>query len=111
MMSELKKIAEASRAEALMIARAARAAGVHVKIAVTVGKEVKSPGILRTTASSAWKIGGTPAKPKSIKPNTRLGSDAKTRAAVKPPSNRAYHKDALESLYNPQRGYRLSVVK
>lgn len=72
---------------------------------------IKAPGILRTGASSAWHIGGkTPPKPKSIKPNTGdLGGSAKTRAPAKPPSNKAYHKDMLASLYNPGRGSRLSV--
>jgi hypothetical protein len=72
----------------------------------------KSSGILRSTANAAWKVGGkTPPKPKSIKPNTHeLGDPAKTRMAAKPPSNKAYHKDMLQSLYNPSRGYRQSVV-
>ena len=73
---------------------------------------VKAPGALRTPASTAWRIGGrTPPKPKSIKPNTHeLGDAAKTRAPAKPPSNKDYHKDMLESLYNPGRGYRLAVT-
>jgi hypothetical protein len=72
----------------------------------------KASGILRSTANSAWQVGGkTPPKPKSIKPNTHeLGDPAKTRMAAKPPSNKAYHKDMLESLYNPSRGFRQSVV-
>lgn len=72
----------------------------------------KSSGILRSTANAAWKVGGeTPPKPKSIKPNTHeLGDPAKTRMAAKPPSNKAYHKDMLKSLYNPSRGYRASVI-
>jgi hypothetical protein len=76
------------------------------------GVEVKSSGALRTPASAAWRIGGrTPPKPKSIKPNTHeLGAPAKTRMAAKPPSNKDYFKDTLQSLYNPGRGYRLGVV-
>jgi len=72
----------------------------------------KASGILRSTANAAWKVGGeTPPKPKSIKPNTHeLGDPAKTRMAAKPPSNKAYHKDMLESLYNPSRGFRQSVA-
>jgi hypothetical protein len=79
--------------------------------AARAGAEVKAPGILRTSAASAWNIGGpTPPKPKSIKPNARIGDPARTRAPAKPPSNRAYHKDLLASLYNPQRGFRISKV-
>ena len=76
------------------------------------GVEVKSSGALRTPASAAWRIGGrTPPKPKSIKPNTHeLGAPAKTRMAAKPPSNKDYFKDTLESLYNPGRGHRLGIV-
>lgn len=78
--------------------------------AATPGSEVKAPGALRVGASSAWRIGGqTPPKPKSIKPNQIQGQQAKTRATAKPPSNQKYYKDLLESLYNPQRGYRLAT--
>ena len=75
------------------------------------GAGPRSSGILRSSASSAWRIGGsTPPKPKSIKPNTyELGGAAKTRAPAKPPSNKAYHKDMLASLYSPSRGYRQAV--
>lgn len=73
------------------------------------GAEVKAPGALRADASSAWKIGQNPPKPKTIGPNARLGADAQGRAAAKPPSKTSYYKDMLGSLYNPQRGSRLAT--
>lgn len=72
----------------------------------------RTAGVLRKTAPVAWRVGGeTPPGPKSIKPNThKLGEPAKTRIAAKPPSNKPYHKDMLQSLYNPSRGYRPGVL-
>lgn len=85
--------------------------GQEKRSSARAGAEVKAPGVLRTSAASAWKIGGpTPPKPKSIKPNTNPDALARTREPAKPPSNRAYYKDLLKSLYNPQRGFRISVA-
>jgi hypothetical protein len=93
------------------LVKALHARGEEKKAAAKPGTEVKAPGILRNSASSAWHIGGqTPPKPKSIKPNSRLDATARGRTQSKPPSNREYHKDLLKSLYNPQRGFRIATV-
>lgn len=73
------------------------------------GAEVKAPGVLRASAASAWKIGENPPKPKTIGPNSNIGSSAAGRAPAKPPSKTAYYKDMLDTLYNPQRGSRLAT--
>jgi len=88
-----------------------REKGEEKQAAAMPGNEVKAPGLLRSIAAAAWHIGGrTPPKPKSIKPNSRLSATARGRSQAKPPSNRMYHKDLLESLYNPQRGFRIATV-
>lgn len=73
------------------------------------GNEVKAPGILRSSASSAWKVGGNPPKPKTIPPNATPGSLAGGRATAKPPSKTSFYKDLISTLYNPARGSRLST--
>jgi hypothetical protein len=73
------------------------------------GQEVKAPGMLRSSASSAWKVGVSPPKPKTIEPDARIGDKARSREPAKPPSKTSYYKDMLSSLYNPQRGSRLAV--
>lgn len=78
------------------------------KTAAMAGAEVKAPGALRTPASAAWRMGASPPKPKTIGPAHELGTLGKGRAPAKPPSNTSFYKDILESLYNPQRGYRLA---
>ncbi|MBW2691049.1 MAG: hypothetical protein JRE57_00265 [Deltaproteobacteria bacterium] len=79
------------------------------KTAAQIGAEIKAPGVLRNSAAAAWRIGGaTPPKPKDIKPNSRLNATARGRTQAKPPSNLAYYKDLLESLYNPQRWFRIA---
>lgn len=72
------------------------------------GAEVKAPGLLRTSASAAWRMGTSPPKPKSIGPGA-VGTPAKERAQAKPPSKQSFYKDMLESLYNPARGSRLAT--
>jgi hypothetical protein len=85
--------------------------GEEKQAAARAGAEVKAPGALRRSATAAWHIGGrTPPKPKTIKPDSRLDATARGRSQANPPSNRAYYKDLLESLYNPQRGFRLATV-
>lgn len=92
------------------VVKALRSKQEEKTAAAKPGTEVRAPGILRATAASAWKVGGpTPPKPKTIKPNEHLGSSAKTREPAKPPSNRQYYKDLLQSLYNPQRGFRIAT--
>jgi hypothetical protein len=49
-------------------------------------------------------------KPKTTRPSTNPSFHAKATPKLKPPSNAAYHKDLLESLHNPQRGFRISKV-
>lgn len=84
---------------------------VLVKLGRVAGAEVKAPGMLRTGASAAWRVGGTsPPRPKSVKPSAGTSSTPKPRAVAKPPSNTKYYKDVLTSLYSPQRGYRLTVA-
>ncbi len=69
---------------------------------------IKAPGALRSSASSAWHMGTSTPKPKSIGPG-KVGGLAKERAQAKPPSKTAFYKDMLESLYNPARGSRLAT--
>lgn len=71
--------------------------------------EVRAPGLLRTPASAAWRIGGTPPKPKTTNPKWGPTSKAKIMEPAKPPSNQAYYHDLLDSLYNPSRGIRLAT--
>lgn len=71
--------------------------------------EVKAPGSLRTSASSAWQIGKNPPKPKTIGPAEHLGTGASGRAPAKPPSKTSYYSDMLSTLYNPQRGARIAT--
>lgn len=74
----------------------------------TVGKEVTAPGLLRSSTSAAWRIGGTPPKPKTTTPMTSKTAPAKGTPAAKPPSNGAYYRDATQSLANPSRGFRIA---
>jgi hypothetical protein len=69
--------------------------------------EPRASGSLRTSASSAWKTGGNPPKPQttSLAPSPA----AKSMPASKPPTNKKYHEDLLESLYNPGRGLRMGA--
>ena len=93
------------------IAEALRHRGETPKTAAPMaGAEVKAPGLLRTGASSAWHIGESPPKPKTISPAARIGTEGRERAAAKPPSKTSFYKDLLESLYNPQRGSRLATM-
>lgn len=70
---------------------------------------VKTPGVLKATAASAWKVGMNPPKPKTIGPAQHLGAEAMGRAPAKPPSKTSFYNDLLSTLYNPQRGSRLAV--
>lgn len=78
------------------------------KEASTVGAEVKAPGILREGASAAWRMSPPSTKPKTTKPSTNPSVRAKESATLKPPSSRSYYKDMIESLHNPQRGFRIT---
>lgn len=77
--------------------------------AAAPGTEVKAPGALRASASSAWHVGSNPPKPKTIAPAAQIGTAGRGRATAKPPSKTSFYKDMLESLYNPQRGARLAT--
>lgn len=91
------------------VANVLRGAGDKEKTAAPMpGAEVKAPGALRASASSAWNIGQNPPKPKTIGPKP-MGSDASGRATAKPPSKTSFYKDMLSSLYNPGRGSRLAT--
>lgn len=71
------------------------------------GREVQSPGGLRSDASSAWRIGGTPPKPKTTTPGGRSARAQETPKAP-PPSNAAFHRDVVKSINDPERGSRLA---
>jgi hypothetical protein len=89
--------------------RDARTAELEAKVASTApGGVVKAPGILRSSASSAWRMGVNPPKPKTIGPGA-VGTPAKGRAPAPPPSKTSFYKDLLQSLYTPGRGSRLAT--
>lgn len=70
----------------------------------------RAGGLLRTGATAGWHIGKTAPKPKSHSPNSDLTATARGRSVAKGPSNSAYFKDTLHSLYNPQRGFRIGSI-
>ena len=72
--------------------------------------EVRAPGLLRVGPSSAWRMQPSTTKPKTTKPNTNPSARGKETAKMKPPSNKSFHKDMLESLHNPQRGFRIAKI-
>lgn len=74
------------------------------------GVEVRAPGLLRQSASAAWRMHPPSAKPKTTKPNTNPSARGQEVTKLKPPSNRSYHKDLIESLHNPQRGFRITTM-
>jgi hypothetical protein len=83
------------------------------KTAAAKPVEVVTPragGALRTGATAGWHIGKTAPKPKSHSPNSDLTATASGRSTARAPSNTAYFKDTLESLYNPQRGFRIGSI-
>lgn len=88
------------------IMQALRNRGEEKQAAPTAGKEVQTPGILRSSASSAWHMGVSVPKPKTIKPNSSPTARAKDTPTAKPPSKTAYYSDVIQSLNNPQRGFR-----
>jgi hypothetical protein len=88
------------------IMEALRNRGEEKRAAPTAGKEVQSPGMLRASASSAWRMGVSTPKPKTIKPNSSPTARAKDTPTAKPPSKTAYYSDVIQSLNNPQRGFR-----
>lgn len=92
------------------IMEALRNRGEEKKAEATAGKEVQSPGLLRAPASSAWHMGVSPPKPKSIKPNSNPSARAKETTKAKPPSKQAYFSDVIKTLNNPQRGFRLAKI-
>jgi len=73
-------------------------------------KRVAMSGALRASASSAWKMDASKPKPKTIPPTDRIGLVARHRATAKPPSKRAFYRDMIKSLHNPQRGFRATVI-
>lgn len=103
-----KRIVEALRGAAAA-KRDERAVELQEKVAAPMpGAEVKAPGLLRASASSAWRMGASVPKPKSIGPGT-IGTPAKTREPAKPPSKTSFYKDLLQSLYSPGRGSRMAA--
>jgi len=76
------------------------------RAAAMIGKEVQSPGILRSSASSAWRMGVNVPKPKTTTPGTSPEGKARGVPTAKPPSKTAYFSDVIKSLNNPQRGFR-----
>jgi len=76
------------------------------KVAAAPTKEVQSPGILRASASAAWRTGASAPKPKTTRPSSSPVSRAKDHPQAKPPSKAAYFADVIKSLNNPQRGFR-----
>ena len=88
------------------IVQALRDRGEEKMAAPTAGKEVQSPGLLRSSASSAWRMGVSTPKPKTIKPNSSPTARAKDTPTAKPPSKTAYYSDVIQSMNNPQRGFR-----
>jgi hypothetical protein len=70
--------------------------------------ETEAPGALKSSLSSAWRMGGTPPRPHTTQPTTTGAARAKSTPVPRPPSNHSYFKDTLQSLANPQRGARLA---
>lgn len=91
--------------------------GAEAKEQIKTSSEVDLPdpsnlrasGALRARMSSAWRVGGSPPKPKSKRPRTSRHPKPTGMPKASPPSNYQYHKDLLSSLYNPQRGFRTAV--
>lgn len=108
----LNKLASLSLAEALSICTIARARGVRIPMlkvgAAIAGREVTAPGVLRVGASAAWRMQPPAAQPKTTAPNSNPAARSKETPKLRPPSNRAFHKDLMESLHNPQRGFRIT---
>lgn len=88
------------------IVRALRDRGEEKQASATAGKEVQSPGILRSSASSAWRMGVSVPRPKTTAPGTGAEGKAHGTPAAKPPSKTSYFSDVIKSLNNPQRGFR-----
>lgn len=109
----LEKVAALSRAEAVSICNLARRRGVRIPMlkagAAMPGREVTAPGALRVGASSAWRMQPPAAQPKTTRPNSNLAARGKETPKLRPPTNRAFHKDLLQSLHNPQRGFRVAT--
>lgn len=102
-MDELQSLLIAFREETSLITKVAIAAGVRLPV-----HQVKAPGLLRVGASSAWRMHPPSVKPKTTRPNTNPSARGKEVPTLKPPSNSKYHKDLIESLHNPQRGFRIT---
>jgi len=79
--------------------------------APTAGKEVQAPGILRASASAAWRTGLSAPKPKSTKPSTGPGQRAKDIPTARPPGKTGFFSDMVKTLNNPQRGFRLAKLQ
>ena len=104
-MSTMSKIAEQSLREALAVASAASRVGLRMKVAAA---EPSPQKLLRATAQSAWRMGASPPKPKSIMPNARIGDPARTRSTAKPPSKKAFYRDMILGM-DPSHGSRMAV--
>lgn len=74
------------------------------------GTEVKASGRLRSTMSSAKWLGTPYAKPKTTKPNQNPTARADETPKLRPPSKTAYFRDQLESMADPQRGFRIATL-
>ena len=105
-MSPMEKLAAQSLEEALAVAKIASALGLRFKLAAAVPGEVKPSRLLRSHASVAWHMGASPPKPKSIKPNLKIGEPARETHKAMPPSKKAFFRDMV---LDPMRGNRLAV--
>jgi hypothetical protein len=102
-----KKVMEALHRQGEEIQQAEEAAPAEEKQAMA-GAEVKAPGLLRNAASAAWRMGSSAPKAKTTVPGGPAAR-ARSNPVAKPPSKNAFYRDMLESLYNPQRGARLTT--
>jgi len=107
-MDEIRKLAESSLQEAVSIARLAGGAGMRIKLGAALPKLPSAAQQLRATASSSWRMGASPPKPKSMRPNGRIGDPARTRSPAKPPSKKAFYRDMVLGM-DPSYGNRMAV--
>lgn len=104
-MSPMEKLAAESLREALAVAKVASALGLRFKLAAAVPGEVKPSRLLRAHARVAWHMGIQPPKPKTIRPNLKIGEPARETLKAQPPSKTAFFRDMVD----PMRGNRLAV--
>jgi len=86
-----------------------RAEGEEKTGAAAAGTEVKASGRLRSSASASRWLGTPYAKPKTTKPNQNPAARADETPKANPVSNTAYLKDTVQSMNDPQRGFRIAV--